>query len=175
VKLQADLHEFLLGGGVHMAVDISAVTAEEIMKTLAPIRYVPEMLEGIREMLEWLVVQDGKTVKLTATANVTMQLRADSVLSPFRLNFVMEPNKDAVQWVLLYHLKHSGLSTDRIQLCSRQECRNIFVLGVHADPERTRYCSIKCSKAAALKAYRGRIKRRRRSSGKQKRAQRRGK
>jgi hypothetical protein len=168
VKLQADLHEFLLRGGVHMLVDLSKVTAEEIMKTLVPLPYVPEVVEGIRETLEWLVVQDGETVmsdpekpgtiNLSATATATLQLRADSVSSPFRLYFAMQPNKETAKWALLYHLKHSGVTPDRIQLCPRYECKNIFVLGVHADPTRAHYCSPKCSQAAALKVYRSKNK-----------------
>jgi hypothetical protein len=165
VKLQADLHEFLLSSDVHMLVDVRKLTTEEIMKTLAPIRSVPEMLEGIREILQWLVVQDGKSVMgdperpgtiylFAPPSTVKLELRADNLASPFRLNFAMEPNRETAQFALLYHLKHSGVSPSRIRLCPRRECKNIFILGVHADPKQPHYCSTKCSRAAALRVYR---------------------
>jgi predicted RNA-binding Zn ribbon-like protein len=166
VKIQADLHEFLSGAGLQMLVPLDKVTAEEIMKTLVPSHYVTEMLDELRETLKWLVVVNNPnvhtdperpgTISLSAEANVTLTIRTDSPSTPFRSNFAMEPGREAAKWALLYHLAHSGLSTDRVLLCPREGCLNVFVLGSHARTDRMRYCSVKCSRIAAIKAYRER-------------------
>jgi predicted RNA-binding Zn ribbon-like protein len=168
VKIQADLHEFLSMAGVHMLVPLERATVEAALKSLVPRPYVSEMLDGIRETLQLISVTNYAgsplqtdpyrlgTVSLSAAANVTLQVRADSPSTSFRSSFAMEPNKESARWALLHHLTHSGLTPDRVLLCPREGCRNVFVLGISARSDRNRYCSIKCSRIAAMKAYRER-------------------
>src|SRR5262249_17810540 len=155
--IQADLHEFLSMADVHMLLPIvKKTTVEEALGNLVPRPYVREMLDGIRETLDWISAANYAdspvqldryrpgSIPLSATTNVTLQIRADSPSTSFRSHLAMEPNKESARWALLYHLTHSGLTPDRIQLCPRQGCGNVFVLGISARTDRNRYCSLKC-------------------------------
>ena len=63
----------------------------------------------------------------------------------------------------------SNLTPERVLRCPLEGCGQVFVLGSHARTDRKRYCSMRCSRIAAIKAYRGREAEKKKAKAKKKR------
>jgi hypothetical protein len=66
----------------------------------------------------------------------------------------LEMGRDSALYALFKHFEGSGIGIDRIRICPREDCRNVFVLGFYTRTDRVRYCSIKCSRLMASRAFR---------------------
>ena len=171
-RLRLDLYEFHFSSGLGM----HYLQTEGDVDAHVPERYVKDMLGRLRDTFAKLV--DAKEFPLrinTKPKDIEFNVYLGDPSMRFYLHANMEPGGDAAVYALLRHFEGSGLSLDRVKFCPREDCRNIFVLGSHARTDRMRYCSVKCSRLAATKAYRQRKaeEQERRSKGKKKQKRRR--
>ena len=158
-RLRLDLYEFQLSAGVgmHYHQTEADTTHEELSTARVPDRHVKEMLERLRNVFAMLAEAKQFPLRInTKPKDIEFNVYLGNPSMRFYLHANMEPGGDAAAYALLRHFEGSGLSLDRVKLCPREDCRNVFVLGSHARTDRMRYCSTRCSRLAAIKAYRER-------------------
>jgi hypothetical protein len=152
-RLRLDLYEFQLSSGVgaHYSQTKGDVSAA------LPERYVADMVQGLRDTFAKLAGEKQFPLVIeTKLKDVHFRVYLQNPSMRFYLHANMEPGRDAAVYALLRHFEGSGLGLDRIQVCPREKCRNVFVLGSHARADRMRYCSVRCSRLAATQAFRQR-------------------
>jgi hypothetical protein len=158
-RLRLDLYEFQLSAGVgmHYVQAETDTTREELSAARVPDRFVKEMVDGLRETLVKFAKAREFPLRITTKPkDIEFNVYLGSPSMEFSLHANMEPGKEAAVYALLKHFEFSGLGVDRVKFCPRDECRNVFVLGSYARTDRMRYCSVRCSRLAAVTAYRER-------------------
>jgi hypothetical protein len=149
-RLRLDLYEFqsIVGMGTHYL-----QAHDDPLEGGVPERFVKDMVEGLRDT--FIRLAEGRyPVSFDMKANdVHFRVYLQDASMPFFLGVNMELGRSSAIYALLRHFEGSGLSAGRVRRCPREGCGNLFVLGSHERMDRMRYCSVRCSRMAATRAY----------------------
>jgi hypothetical protein len=154
-RLRLDLLEFQMesGLGVNYLQRLDA-SPEELSTRGVPEDCVKEMIEGIEKTLSQFAEAKYPSVIPAMPKNLKFHAWLWNPSQPIFMKTSMEPGYQAGVFAFLRHFEGSGLSPDRVRHCPLEDCGNLFVLGSHARTDRMRYCSVRCSRLAATRAYR---------------------